>query len=86
MKETFLSPSDTFAPTPIDSLAINKCNSGDTTIISDLTENGPKMMSDRIMSLNYSSGNSAMVLETLVAAQDVHETRERNRMNKDSKN
>ena len=83
MKDTFLSPSDTFAPTPIDSLAINKSSSGDTTIISDLTENGPKMMTDKIMSLNYSSGNSAMVLETLVAAQDLHEARERNKKNKE---
>ena len=50
MKHTFLSPSDKFAPTttetnkaPINSLSIQKCSSGDTTIISDLTDNGPKM-------------------------------------------
>ena len=88
MKHTFLSPSDKFAPTttetnkaPINSLSIQKCSSGDTTIISDLTNNGPKM-SEKIMSLNYSSGNSAMVLETLVAAQDLQEARERNKKTK----
>jgi len=85
MKDTFLSPSNNFAETDkalIDSLSIQQSSSGDGTIISDLTENGPNL-SQKIVSLNYSSGNSAMVLETLVAAQDLHEARERNKRNKE---
>ncbi len=88
MKETFLSPSDNFDSTnstekaPSKPLSFQKCGSGDTTIISDITKNGPKIMSERIISLNYSSGNSTMVLETLVAAQDLHKAMERNKKNK----
>ena len=84
MRDTFLSPSNNFAETdkaPIDSLSIQQSTSGDATIISDLTKNGPKL-SKKMVSLNYSSGNSAMVLETLVAAQDLHKARERNKRNK----
>ena len=52
--------------------------SGDTIIISDLTKHDPKIISDKIMSINYSSGNSAVELDTLVAVQDLYEAREIN--------
>ena len=45
MEEIFLSPSDNFAPmnttekAPIDTPSIQKCSSGDTIIISDITQN-----------------------------------------------
>ena len=58
MRHTFLSPSNNFAETdkaPINSLSIQQSSSGDATIISDLTENDPKL-AEKIVSLNYSSG------------------------------
>ena len=68
------------ATSPIDDLCIPHSTS-DTTIISDVTgDHGA------IISLNYSSGNSAMVLETLVGAHDLNEARERNKKNKEKGN
>ena len=46
MKDTFLSTSNDFTETdmaPIDSLSIQQSTSGDATITSDLTKNGPKL-------------------------------------------
>ena len=50
------------------------------TIISDITDLPQKATSD-IIPLNYSSGNSAMVLETLIGHNDINEARERNKKN-----
>ena len=85
MKKDYVQPhSDTECVSPIiDSLCIQKSNS-DTTIISELTDpNGNHGNGNcTVISLNYASGNSAMVLETLIGAQDLNEARERNKRNK----
>lgn len=81
MKNNYVQPDSEFASPIIDSLCIKKSNS-DTTIISDLTDPHTNKNTSSIISLNYSSGNSAMVLETLIGAQDLNEARERNKRNK----
>ena len=67
--------------TPVKSGCVTNSESLDMTIVSDVTlspnHNG------MIISINYSSGNSAMVLETLIGAQDLNEARERNNWNKE---
>ena len=60
---------------PIDDLCIPH-SSSDTTTISDITKD-PNHHYGQIILLNYLSGNSAMVLETLVGAQDLNEGREK---------
>ena len=47
-------------------------------IISNITDLPQKMPTDAI-SFNYSSCNSAMVLETLIGHHDINEARERNK-------
>jgi hypothetical protein len=78
MKQNFIPPNDSFQEVPLQSVICLPTNNSDTTIISELTEQQTNQ-SERIISLNYSSGNSAMVLDTLVGAQDWHQARERNR-------
>ena len=78
MKQNFIPPNYSFQQAPLQSVICLPTNNSGTTIISDLTEQQTNP-SERIISLNYSSGNSAMVLETLVGAQDLHQARERNR-------
>ena len=59
---------------PTDSLQLPSPSS-ETSLVSDLTD--PSMNVHAPMDLNYSSGNSAMVIDTLVAANDLFEARER---------
>jgi len=80
MKKNYVQPDSDFVSPIIDSLCIKKPNS-DTTIISDLTD-PHNNKNTSVISLNYSSGNSAMVLETLIGAQDLNEARERNKRHK----
>ena len=61
-------------PSPVESVAFQKSHSG-STIISDITDLPQKASSD-VISLDYSSGNSVMVLETLIGHQDINEARE----------
>ena len=49
--------------------------SSDTTIVSDLTPTTSPNNQSTVISLNYSLANSAMVLDTLVGAQDLNEAR-----------
>ena len=82
MKKNYAQPNDSneksLVPLFIDSLP------SDTTIVSDLTPptTSPNNQST-VISLNYASGNSAMVLDTLVGAQDLNEARERNKKKKE---
>ena len=64
-------------PSPVESVAFQKSHSG-LTIISNITDLPQKASSD-VISLNYSSGNSAMVLETLISHHNINEARERNK-------
>ena len=61
-------------------------NSDNSTAVSDLSNVSQKFVNSRhhqkVISLNYSSGNSAMVLDTIVAENDLREARERNRIKK----
>ena len=64
------------------SIDLKKSNS-EFSLTSDITM--PESMQhndDTILSLNYSSGNSAMVLDTLIGAYDLQEARMRNKKNK----
>ena len=72
-----------FVSSIVDSLYIRKSNS-DTTIISNLTDPNKKNSDGTVtvLSLNYSSDNSAMVMETLIGAQDLNEAREREELKK----
>ena len=86
MKKDYAQPNsanDTEFVSPIiDLLCIRKSNS-DTTIISDLTDpNNNKNSNGTVLCLTYSSGNLAMVLETLTGAQDLNEVGEKNKRNK----
>ena len=68
---------------PLISVDINSDNS---TAVSDLSNVSQKFLNSRhhqkVIALNYSSGNSAMVLDTIVAETDLREARERNRLKK----
>ena len=74
---------NSFQP-PVDSVSFQQSHS--TTSISEISD---PVISDNVfnnhtlLSLNYSAGNSAMVLETLIGAQDLLEARDRNRKNKE---
>ena len=57
-------------------------STSDTTIVSDLTPTTSPNNHSTVISLKYSSGNSAMALDTLVGAQDLNEARERNKKKK----
>ena len=82
MKRTFQQPNmyKNFV-TPFETISFLSRLSDSTTTISDLTDQD-QMLYPKYHSLNYSSRNSAMVLETLVGAHDLNEARERNRLNK----
>lgn len=72
------------AESPPESVSFLKtAHSSSSTIISDLTDMQQHTKSD-IISLNYSSGNSAMVLETLIGHHDINEARERNKKNREN--
>ena len=84
MERNFIPPSDNFsyaAESPVESVSFQKSHSGST--ISDLSDMPHRPTSD-IISLNYSSGNSAMVLETLIGHHDINEARERNKKHKEN--
>ena len=66
--------------TPVESVCVTHSKTSHTIIISDITSDPNH--NGKVISLNYSSGNSAMVLETLVGTQDLNEARERNKKNK----
>ena len=68
---------------PVDSICVSLSKTSDTTIISDITSDPNHNNHGRVISLNYSAGNSAIVLETLVGTQDLNEARERNKKNKE---
>ena len=74
----------TLVQPPVDSVSFQQSHS--TTSISEISD---PVISDNVfnnhtlLSLNYSAGNSAMVLETLIRAQDLLEARDRNRKNKE---
>ena len=75
---------ETFAEHIITSPPMNSVDiSTDNSTISDLTNlNLSQTQQPKILNLNYSSGNSAMVLETYVHESDLREARERNRIKK----
>ena len=88
LKSNFVTPIQhgSFQP-PFDSVSIPQSQS---TSISDLTDPAQQISKyyrgtsyNNLLSLNYSSGNSAMVLETLIGAQDLLEARDRNKKNKE---
>ena len=65
--------------TPMHSIDLSEGNS----ILSDLTtQQMQHPQQSKVLQLNYSSGNSAMVLETYIAEKDLREARERNRIKK----
>ena len=66
---------------PMISVDAGSDNLTSISALSNVSDNfnlhGPK-----VLSLNYANGNSAMVLESIVAEQDLREARERNRLKK----
>ncbi len=63
--------------TPVKSICVTHSKISYTTIISGITSDPNHNV--KVISLNYLSGNLAMLLETLVGAQDLNEARERNK-------
>ena len=66
---------------PLISVDIGFDNSTSISSISNVSDRF-NIQSQKLLSLNYSSGNSALVLESIVADQDLREARERNRLKK----
>ena len=66
------------------SIDLKKSSSTEFSLTSDITmpESRSQACDKTIVSLNYSSGNSAMVLDTLIGAYDLQEARMRNKINK----
>ena len=83
MQRSFQQPDicNTFMPS-FETVAFPNPSEPNNSIISDLNNQEQTCQETTIVSLNYSSGNSAMVLETLVGAHDLNEARERNKLNK----
>ena len=66
---------------PLISVDIGSDNSTSISSLSNVSDRFNNQ-SQKLLSLNYSIGNSALVLESIVADQDLREARERNRLKK----
>ena len=67
---------------PVISIDASSDNSTAVSALSNVSEGFHTSKGPKLLSLNYTTGNSAMVLESIVADQDLREARERNRLKK----
>ena len=82
-RETFKLPLSRPPEALASSIDLKQSSSTEFSLTSDITMPESTQACDKtVMSLNYSSGNSAMVLDTLIGAYDLQEARMRNKINK----